>query len=802
MVITTFAQNFEDVVLWRALGHVLNGHYIDIGAHEPVRDSVSKAFYERGWRGIHVEPSATYAAMLRQDRPDEMVLEALVADSAGLLPFFEIPGTGLSTAVEDIAIRHGASGWKSTRSHVPAVTLDDVLQLAPDGIVHWLKIDVEGFEAAVLHGWKTSPIRPWTIVIESTAPLSQTPTHEAWEAMVLAKGYTYVLSDGLNRFYLSDEHPELARALAAGPNVFDGFQIHEDFWASAAMRERFDSSLAAKQAQVEQFRAREQDARVELEALSQRSTEREDALTAELHSAVKRQEVLLAEFAEKDAAWVERLRSTEQSMRDANVDEKKFSEGLVASVEALQERLKQSGVEAADREGSLQAVFQNEVAKLQGQLWDVSRELLARERSYAEKLEQAHKEAKFEAANRTEANAALAQRLLNELVALQDNTKADAAAFSAEIRGLHTNAYAAQELIGRTHGSIESFALRAKAAELELRRLSEINLRLSEKSGQLATALDSALSEIKLLKEHATAFESFKEQAQRTELDLRAALSEGHRVFARAKAELDLLHGRWPLKLFGNRSSARNQIDWTFPSQEAIARGHSSTHVSDGPQPLPQAAANPNEALTHSSNPFPSDAMAHQGNHPDQPINPTSLPELLATRNKQFICAAYQQVLARLPDPEGERYYSARLKNGTSKLQILAQLRFSKEGQSRDQSAELESALRRYRRAIHPLFGWIFRAAYGTEGNGSVEKKLRAIEEQLAQQGDEAKRLLWQISASIGRGQATSTEPTQVNEPAVEEVSAIEKSLEAVAPRVRKIYFQLQAASAHAAKAI
>ena len=31
----SFAQNFEDVILWRALGHVTNGRYVDVGAADP-----------------------------------------------------------------------------------------------------------------------------------------------------------------------------------------------------------------------------------------------------------------------------------------------------------------------------------------------------------------------------------------------------------------------------------------------------------------------------------------------------------------------------------------------------------------------------------------------------------------------------------------------------------------------------------------------------------------------------------------------------------------------------------------------
>ncbi|MCZ8377233.1 MAG: hypothetical protein O9342_17815 [Beijerinckiaceae bacterium] len=41
----SYAQNFEDVILWRALRTVEQRHYIDIGANDPVFDSVSFGFY-------------------------------------------------------------------------------------------------------------------------------------------------------------------------------------------------------------------------------------------------------------------------------------------------------------------------------------------------------------------------------------------------------------------------------------------------------------------------------------------------------------------------------------------------------------------------------------------------------------------------------------------------------------------------------------------------------------------------------------------------------------------------------------
>src|SRR5260370_36092251 len=108
---TSYAQNCEDVMLWRALRHVGRGFYVDIGAQDPIVDSVSMGFYEEGWRGVHVEPVAAYAALLRAQRPDEIVVQAALGAHHGTLRFHEVAETGLSTADPNVAARHREAGW-------------------------------------------------------------------------------------------------------------------------------------------------------------------------------------------------------------------------------------------------------------------------------------------------------------------------------------------------------------------------------------------------------------------------------------------------------------------------------------------------------------------------------------------------------------------------------------------------------------------------------------------------------------------------------------------------------------------
>jgi FkbM family methyltransferase len=218
----SYAQNFEDVMLWRAFFDIEKGFYIDVGAQHPEIDSVSKAFYLRGWRGIHVEPIPEYAALLRQDRPDEQVFQAALGISSGLETIYAISNTGLSTGQSTVAERHKLeSGFESMPLVVPRITLDDVFRSSQQTEIHWLKIDVEGSERAVLEGWKAASFRPWVIVVEATLPGSQIENHDLWEPLIVKRGYSCVYRDGLNRFYLADEHSTLKERFAYPPNVFD-----------------------------------------------------------------------------------------------------------------------------------------------------------------------------------------------------------------------------------------------------------------------------------------------------------------------------------------------------------------------------------------------------------------------------------------------------------------------------------------------------------------------------------------------------------------------------------------------------
>jgi len=123
MPFISYSQNREDVMLWRALKHVSKGSYIDIGAWDPVQDSVSKGFYDLGWRGINIEPTTEYAKKLREYRADEIIIEKAVSNINGTTHIYEILDTGLSTLNEEIATQHTTTGRQTFSKNIETIKL-------------------------------------------------------------------------------------------------------------------------------------------------------------------------------------------------------------------------------------------------------------------------------------------------------------------------------------------------------------------------------------------------------------------------------------------------------------------------------------------------------------------------------------------------------------------------------------------------------------------------------------------------------------------------------------------------------
>jgi FkbM family methyltransferase len=207
----SYAQRGEDMILYRALKQVDNGFYIDVGAEDPDNGTVTRLFYEIGWSGINIEPTDHWFSRLVARRGRDKNICAAAWNSDGSIVLHEVTGTGLTSCRKDFAEKATRDyGWANRQITVPSIRLDS-LELPK--LIHFLKVDVEGAEKQVLEGINLLIYRPWIILVEATEPNSDIPTHEEWESIITSQGYAFVLFDGLNRYYIANEHLNLKPAL-------------------------------------------------------------------------------------------------------------------------------------------------------------------------------------------------------------------------------------------------------------------------------------------------------------------------------------------------------------------------------------------------------------------------------------------------------------------------------------------------------------------------------------------------------------------------------------------------------------
>lgn len=226
----SYAQNREDVLLRRVFGDAPSGFYIDVGACDPVHLSITKHFYDLGWRGINVDASPPAWARMKADRPRDVNLNVGVSNRKGSMTFYRAiadahggDASGLSTFVAEEVEVHKRAGFVFEELVTPVTTLAAICEEHVRGPIDFVSIDVEGHEREVLEGADLRRYRPRVVLVEATRPKSDEPTHQRWEGLLLEADYLFATFDGLNRYYVRAEDRDVIPKLTVPPNVFDDF---------------------------------------------------------------------------------------------------------------------------------------------------------------------------------------------------------------------------------------------------------------------------------------------------------------------------------------------------------------------------------------------------------------------------------------------------------------------------------------------------------------------------------------------------------------------------------------------------
>lgn len=168
----SYSQHGEDIIIYKLLKNVKKGIYVDIGANCPNIISNTKYFYEKGWRGINIEPHPILFQKLLEFRKDDINLNIGIATEEAELTFYQIndtEGTAGSTFDSNTAIELEKKGYKIAEVvKRPVKPLKSVLDEYLDNrSIDFMSVDTEGFDLEVIKSNDWHKYRPTLVMVET-----------------------------------------------------------------------------------------------------------------------------------------------------------------------------------------------------------------------------------------------------------------------------------------------------------------------------------------------------------------------------------------------------------------------------------------------------------------------------------------------------------------------------------------------------------------------------------------------------------------------------------------------------------
>jgi FkbM family methyltransferase len=211
-----YAQFGEDLILSH-LFHQLGIHkptYLDIGANEPRYISNTYFFYQRGSRGVLIEPNPFLYKKLKAVRPHDTVLNTGIGfNEVAAADFYVFPNyaNGLSTFSEKEARHWEEVGMKGLGKipvekviKMPLTPVNSILEKyfgakAPN----FISLDVEGLDLDILKSMDFNKYQPEVICVETLGYDDQQQSYKLSDIpdFILTKNYAVYADTRVNTIF-------------------------------------------------------------------------------------------------------------------------------------------------------------------------------------------------------------------------------------------------------------------------------------------------------------------------------------------------------------------------------------------------------------------------------------------------------------------------------------------------------------------------------------------------------------------------------------------------------------------------
>ena len=171
------SQQGEDLVLESICDFLKITHpsYLDVGAADPIQDNNTYLFYQKGCRGVLVEPNPSFCRRLEAERPGDKVLNIGVGVSdQNEADYYMIGGRDgkylnsfSRKQVDDIVARSDGLRFIEKTIKMPLVNINKIMEERFHGAPSLLCIDTEGLDLDILRTLDFTRFRPAIVCVET-----------------------------------------------------------------------------------------------------------------------------------------------------------------------------------------------------------------------------------------------------------------------------------------------------------------------------------------------------------------------------------------------------------------------------------------------------------------------------------------------------------------------------------------------------------------------------------------------------------------------------------------------------------
>lgn len=206
----SFSQSGEDLIIdfFFTARQINKPSYIDIGAYHPYKISNTALFYEKGARGIIIEPNPDGFEKFTKYRPEDTNLNIGIGNKESVLSYYSLNSPTLNTFSEEEAKRYEEQGAARIEKviEVEVKTLISIIEKYNNGVFpDFLSLDVEGWDYQILESLKEFSTTPKLVCVETYSYTEGYIYKEKFDNLMEELGYVIYGTTTINTIYVKKE---------------------------------------------------------------------------------------------------------------------------------------------------------------------------------------------------------------------------------------------------------------------------------------------------------------------------------------------------------------------------------------------------------------------------------------------------------------------------------------------------------------------------------------------------------------------------------------------------------------------